>query len=176
MSRKPGAIHSPEDDALRSLAAELGSLLLALNLRMSVAESCSGGGLGWVITATSGSSAWFEGGVISYSNYLKQELLGVSALVLDNFGAVSNEVAAEMARGVAYRCATDIGVAITGIAGPEGGSAAKPVGTVCFGWQIGELCSTESQKFTGDRESVRRQSIQYALTGTQSRLRGYANE
>jgi nicotinamide-nucleotide amidase len=117
-----------------------------------------------VVTSVAGSSDWFERGFVTYSNDAKQELLGVPAEVLKRHGAVSEETAREMARGALERSKGTIALSITGIAGPTGGSAAKPVGTVCFGWaRKGREPLVQTRVFQGDRESVRRQSVVHAL-------------
>lgn len=131
---------------------------------LGVAESCTGGGLGARLTEVPGSSHSFVGGVISYSNELKHELLGVDRDVLDQHGAVSSQVAAQMAEGARARCGSDWSLAITGVAGPGGGSATKPVGTVWFGLARPDGTSTtEHVLFPGDRTRVRQQATQYAL-------------
>ena len=112
----------------------LGQKLLAKNWTISCAESCTGGGIGYAITAISGSSTWFKQGIISYSNEAKQQLLGVSAQTLDNFGAVSLETVKEMAQGAAKIAQAQVAISVSGIAGPDGGTKQKPVGTVCFGF------------------------------------------
>lgn len=117
-----------------------------------------------VVTSVAGSSDWFERGFVAYSNDAKQELLGVPAEVLKRHGAVSEETAREMARGALERSKGTIALSITGIAGPTGGSAAKPVGTVCFGWaRKGGEPLVQTRVFQGGRESVRRQSVVHAL-------------
>jgi nicotinamide-nucleotide amidase len=116
------------------------------------------------VTAVAGSSAWFERGFVTYSNASKMQMLGVSLFTLDKHGAVSAETAQEMALGALKNSRAHITVAITGIAGPDGGTSQKPVGTVCFAWadKLGNLVS-ESRHFPGDRETVRRQSAYHAL-------------
>ncbi len=154
--------YGQDDD---SLASVVGQLLAARGQTMSVAESCTGGGLGQLMTAVSGSSRYFWGGVISYDNRVKQGLLGVEAQTLASYGAVSAEVAIAMAAGVRDRLNTDWGVSITGIAGPGGGSADKPVGLVYIG--LSSDAGTHSQKclFGTDRsrDSIRQQSALTAL-------------
>jgi nicotinamide-nucleotide amidase len=118
-----------------------------------------------VVTATAGSSAWFDRGFITYSNEAKQEILGVSAETLARHGAVSEETAREMALGALARCKCSLALSVTGIAGPGGGSKEKPVGTVCFAWAKAGSARTETRRFTGDRESVRKQSVIRALDG-----------
>ena len=132
--------------------------------KLVTAESCTGGWVAQVVTSVAGSSAWFERGFVTYSNDAKHELLGVPLEVLERHGAVSEETAREMARGALARSKGTIALSITGVAGPTGGSAAKPVGTVCFGWmEKGMEPLVETRVFKGDRESVRRQSVVHAL-------------
>ena len=146
-----------------TLERVVGSLLLDRGLTLSVAESCTGGLLGHRITNVPGSSAYFERGVMVYSNRAKQELLGVPESVLRAHGAVSAQCAEAMARGICAAAGTACGLAVTGIAGPEGGSAAKPVGTVFIGLTIGGETGAQRFRFSGDRESVKWQSSQMAL-------------
>lgn len=130
------------------------------------AESCTGGWVGQAVTAVSGSSAWYERGYITYSNTAKCEMLGVQQATLDQHGAVSPQTAQEMAIGALNRSHAHISVAITGIAGPDGGTAAKPVGMVCFAWAAQDgLVRQETHYFSGDREAVRRQAVATALQG-----------
>lgn len=137
--------------------------LTDLNLNLSTAESCTGGGIGYWLTALPGSSAWYLGGFITYSNQAKIRDLGVSPVTLEKFGAVSEEVACQMVEGCVKQAGSDLGMAVTGIAGPDGGTDEKPVGTVCFGWRIGDTSLTETRVFSGDRSMVRRQTIEQAL-------------
>lgn len=155
-----------EQKAFAALASELGQLLLANGQRLATAESCTGGGLAYCLTAIAGSSEWFERGFVTYSNASKQEMLGVSPETLTHHGAVSEATAVAMAQGARQRSHADWAVAITGIAGPGGGSPEKPVGTVCFGWAGPEgLTEVETCHFSGNREEVRIQSISHALHG-----------
>ena len=145
----------------------LSKLLTGQHKLLAVAESCTGGWLAKVLTDQAGSSDWFERGFVTYSNLAKHEMLGVSLNTLDNFGAVSEQTVAEMASGVLAHSHADISVSISGIAGPGGGSADKPVGLVWFGWAQHEasdavvLC--EKKVFQGDREAVRLQAVAFAL-------------
>lgn len=159
------------DTDLEQLARQVGAALQARNFMLSTAESCTGGWIAQTLTAIAGSSAWFESGVVSYSNRSKQALLGVSADTLARFGAVSIEVAAEMAEGARIRSGAQAALSVTGIAGPTGGSAAKPVGTVCFGWTVEGRAHTRTSRFGGDREQVRRQAVVVALEGLLQQLR-----
>jgi nicotinamide-nucleotide amidase len=137
------------------------------------AESCTGGWVAQAITSVAGSSAWFERGFITYSNAAKQEVLGVSKKTLKDHGAVSEETAREMARGALARGCGTIALAVTGIAGPGGGSTAKPVGMVCFAWaRKGAAARSETRRFRGGREAVRRQSVVRALEGVLELLEG----
>ncbi len=144
-------------------AEELVERLRARRLTCATAESCTGGGVGFAITSVAGSSEVFAGGVISYSNAVKCEMLGVSAATLAEVGAVSGEVAAQMADGVRRRLKTDLAVSLTGIAGPGGGSAQKPVGLVWFGLSTPSGTRTERMVFAGDRAEVRNRAIDHAL-------------
>jgi nicotinamide-nucleotide amidase len=132
---------------------------------LATAESCTGGWVAEAVTAISGSSSWFDRGFVTYSNEAKREMLGVNALTLDRHGAVSEETAREMAKGALERSRATIAVSVTGIAGPTGGSDAKPVGMVCFSWATKQGARSETRRFQGDRESVRRQSVIRALEG-----------
>jgi nicotinamide-nucleotide amidase len=154
------------------LARTLGERLKQGDEVLVTAESCTGGWAAQVVTSIAGSSAWFERGFVTYSNAAKQELLGVRAQTLRNHGAVSEETAREMARGALERSRATVALAITGIAGPGGGSAEKPVGTVCFAWARGSAVRSETRYLAGDRESVRRQSVVLALEGVLSALAG----
>lgn len=151
------------DSTLLQAAAELGECLERKKLSIATAESCTGGGIGYAISAIPGSSNWFKGGIISYSNPIKQNQLGVSATTLERFGAVSAETAAAMAIGARERLASDIAVAVTGVAGPGGGSKDKPVGLVWFGVASAAGVETWSRHFPGNRHEVRQAAIMTAL-------------
>lgn len=146
-----------------TVAEKLVALLKARGLTCATAESCTGGGIGATITGVAGSSAVFAGGVISYSNDVKADVLGVSREDLARVGAVSREVAAQMAEGVRKLLGTDLAVSVTGIAGPDGGTDEKPVGTVWFGVATATGVRTEKCLFRGDRAKVREQTILHAL-------------
>lgn len=152
------------DDHLHQLSQRLGEQLLQRNWRIATAESCTGGGVAAAITAISGSSAWFEYGIVSYANAAKEKLLGVSSETLAREGAVSEAVVIEMVRGVLALSGADIAVAISGVAGPGGGSVEKPVGTVWFAWATatGEI-KTELKWFDGDRAEVQKQAVVWVL-------------
>jgi len=152
------------DAILISLAEKLGAVLLSRNLCLTTAESCTGGWLAQTITAIPGSSRWFECGYVTYSNAAKQKLLGVAAATLEAYGAVSAQTAAEMALHALNKSGATVSVAITGIAGPAGGSQEKPVGLVYFGFSIlNDSLLTRSQIFSGDRQAIRAQAVAYAL-------------
>jgi len=156
---------------LEILAQELGSALLARGEWLAVAESCTGGWLAQSVTAIAGSSGWFDRGFVTYSNGAKVDMLGVPDTTLERHGAVSEATARAMAQGVLAHSRADWAVAITGIAGPSGGSAEKPVGTVCFAWAAQEQgCEAQTCHFAGDRAAVREQSVRHALTGLLQRL------
>ena len=144
-------------------AEKLVQALVEKKLTCATAESCTGGGVGYAITGVSGSSAVFWGGVISYDNSVKRDVLGVPEEVLSTKGAVSPECAAAMAEGVRRLLKTDLAVSLTGIAGPGGGSAEKPVGLVWFGLASMVGTTTEKKIFPGDREAVRTAAIEHAL-------------
>ncbi|MEX0638374.1 MAG: CinA family protein [Burkholderiales bacterium] len=148
---------------MNDVARKLGAALKAKGLKLATAESCTGGWVAMALTAIPGSSEWFERGYVSYSNAAKREDLGVAEETLRQHGAVSEEVAREMAAGALQRARAQVALAITGVAGPAGGTADKPVGLVCFAWAHGSKMASETRRFEGDRESVRRQSVLHAL-------------
>lgn len=154
------------DDPLVTLAAQLGATLTQRGWMMALAESCTGGMASQYITAIAGSSSYFERGFVTYSNSAKIELLAVRAETLERCGAVSEETAREMAKGALAHSHTQLTGAVTGIAGPDGGTADKPVGMVCFAWAgpDGSLHS-ETHRFQGDRDAIRRQSVETVLKG-----------
>lgn len=152
-------------DPITRQAEMLGAQLLRLKAQVSTAESCSGGGIAEAITRIAGSSSWFEAGYVTYSNAQKSAQLGVPEELFPRVGAVSREVVEAMARGAQSRSGARFAVAVSGIAGPGGGSVEKPVGTVWLAWADGERRFAERCLFTGDRESVRRQTVQRALDG-----------
>lgn len=154
------------DDASVSLAAELGAALKQHDWTLALAESCTGGWAAQTVTAIPGSSAWFDRGFVTYSNAAKTEMLGVEPETLQRYGAVSEETARAMALGALQHSHAHIAAAITGIAGPDGGSAEKPVGTVCFAWAFaGGIVHAATHHFTGNRQAVRRQSVAASLRG-----------
>ncbi len=159
------------DSELHALSESVGAACLQRRLLLATAESCTGGWAAQVITHTSGSSAWFERGFVTYSNAAKIDMLGVRPETLEHCGAVSPETAAEMAAGALRNSNSMFSLAITGIAGPTGGSPGKPVGTVCFAWcRVGETAVAETVVFAGDREAIRRQAVLHALRGLLLRL------
>ncbi|MGR5196280.1 nicotinamide-nucleotide amidase [Vibrio sp. WZ-1] len=147
------------------LSADLGALLAKHGHVLTTAESCTGGGVATAITDIAGSSAWLDRAFVTYSNEAKMEMLGVQAATLEAHGAVSEPVVIEMVQGAIKNSNATIGVSISGIAGPGGGSKEKPVGTVCFAfadnqnWQL-----VETKHFTGDRAEVRKKAVEHALT------------
>ena len=152
------------------LVAEIADRLTKTSQRLVTAESCTGGLIAAAITSRAGSSAWFERGWVTYANAAKTEELGVDATLIAQQGAVCETVAAAMARGAFAHSSSDYAIAVTGIAGPDGGSAEKPVGMVCFGWASKTACKTETVYFDGDRQSIRQQATSYALAGFLSLL------
>ncbi|HEX5539571.1 MAG TPA: nicotinamide-nucleotide amidohydrolase family protein [Methylophilaceae bacterium] len=154
------------DDSLLKLSLALGAALQKRRWSLALAESCTGGWASEVVTMCKGSSSHFERGFVTYSNVAKTEMLGVSETTLDRFGAVSEETAREMAAGALHRSRAQVTAAITGIAGPDGGTTDKPVGTVCFAWaSLDGVFKSATRHFNGDREAVRYQSVKAALEG-----------
>jgi len=160
-----------DDQALGLRAAALARELKLHGRVLALAESCTGCWIAKVCTDLAGSSAWFERGLVTYSNRAKSEELGVRPATIQQYGAVSEMVAAEMARGARNVAHADYAIAVSGIAGPEGGSPDKPVGTVCFGW-VGpeDEPETETCLFSGDRETIRRETVAHALDGLLARM------
>ena len=148
---------------MNKTAEHLVAMLKATGMTCATAESCTGGGIGSAITGVPGSSEVYLGGVVSYSNQVKHEVLGVSSASLETFGVVSPQVAEEMALGARRLTRADIAVSVTGIAGPGGGSAEKPVGLVWFGLATADGVRSEKKLFMGDRASVRAQAVTHAL-------------
>ena len=160
------------EDDVTDLARRLGRICKRRKVEVSVAESCTGGGLAAAITRISGSAKWFDRGFVTYSNPAKKELLGVSQRTLGNYGAVSEQVAREMARGVLRHSPSDVSVSITGIAGPTGGSRSKPVGLVWFAWGArGGPVQARAFRFKGTRAEVQRQAVAMAIQGLIDLLR-----
>jgi nicotinamide-nucleotide amidase len=152
-------------DSINHLATQLGRQLQAAGAQVSTAESCTGGGIAEAITRIPGSSAWFEAGYVTYSNAQKSKQLGVPAELFATVGAVSREVVEAMVRGAQARSGARYAVAVSGVAGPDGGSAEKPVGTVWLAWGDGERLYSLCKHFPGDRGEVRRQTVEAALAG-----------
>ena len=151
---------------LEQLAARLGAQLIERGQYLALAESCSGGWVAQSVTAIAGSSSWFDRGFVTYSNTAKSEMLNVPETTLARHGAVSEATARAMAQGALANSHADWAIAITGVAGPSGGSPEKPVGTVCFAWAGRAAgCAAQTRFFTGDRAAVREQSVHYALKG-----------
>jgi len=161
----------PSYDALAQQAAQLGQQLIQRGWMVATVESCTGGLIAAALTEVAGSSAWFERGFVTYSNAAKTGAVDVATALIDTHGAVSEPVAAAMARGGLLASQARITASVTGVAGPSGGSAEKPVGTVCFGWayrsakNTAPVVHTVTCHFDGDRASVRRQSARHALHG-----------
>ena len=148
------------------LAAQVGTLLKAHGMMLATAESCTGGGVAQAVTEVAGSSAWFERGFVTYSNLSKQQMLGVSETTLRQHGAVSEMTVREMVAGALQHSAAQVALAVSGIAGPDGGTPDKPVGTVWFAWGIrhGEILAQRCQ-LGGNRAEVRIQAVRIALQG-----------
>ena len=152
------------DREIYDLAERVGRALESRGLMMTTSESCTGGWIAEAMTMVPGSSAWFERGFVTYTYISKREMLGVGGDTLERHGAVSEEVVREMAEGAIARSHAQVAVAVSGVAGPSGGTPEKPVGTVCFAWAMRrERVESATRHFEGDRESVRRQSVVFAL-------------
>lgn len=151
---------------------QLAALLLQRQFKLATAESCTGGLIAATCTDLAGSSEWFERGLVTYSNEAKTEMLGVDADLIATHGAVSEPVARAMAAGALQQSRAQVSVAVTGIAGPSGGSDAKPVGTVWFAWGLPGGVSSEMQRFDGDRAAVRQATVRHALARLNQLLQG----
>jgi nicotinamide-nucleotide amidase len=170
--------------SLETLSADLGQALLAKGWQLALAESCTGGMVAQAVTAIAGSSAWFDRGFVTYSNEAKVDMLSVADALIQAHGAVSEPVAQAMATGALQHSLAHISAAVTGIAGPTGGSLQKPVGTVCFAWAIGAESGpitsraaklvVETRYFAGDRAAIRQQAASHALTGLLSLVKAGA--
>lgn len=155
----------PNTNALRQLVPQVAERLKAKGLMLATAESCTGGGLSYWLTSLPGSSAWFDRGFVTYSNAAKMDMLGVNALTLDTHGAVSEAAAREMAEGALRKSRANFSIAITGIAGPDGGTPDKPLGTVWIAWgKRGGETIVKHHLFTGDRQGVRLEAMVAALS------------
>lgn len=149
---------------IHAIAEQLGTKLKMLHLQLASAESCTGGQLAQTITSIPGSSQWFERGFVTYSLRSKQELLGISANTLEQYSPYSKEIVEKMARGVLQKSPANISIAITGIAGPEGGTKENPVGTIYFAWLHQKaFCKIDKQHFYGDRLIIRYAAVEFAL-------------
>jgi nicotinamide-nucleotide amidase len=158
-------------ESMSTLAAEVGEALKSHGMMLATAESCTGGGVAYALTEIPGSSAWFERGFITYANEAKSEMLGVQQKTLLRHGAVSEAVVREMAEGALRHSHAHIALAVSGIAGPGGGSASKPVGTVWFAWCVkGGVCVARHHLLPGDRAQIRTWSVQIALQGVRDLL------
>ncbi len=154
------------EEQILALARQLGALLAARGVMMTAAESCTGGWLAKAVTDVAGSSGWFDRGFVTYSNASKQDMLGVEARIIGQHGAVSEATVRAMAEGALVRSAADVSVAISGIAGPGGGTPDKPVGTVWMAWaQRGKPTLSRLFLFAGDRAAVRAQAVIAAIEG-----------
>lgn len=164
---------SPTDKQLQTLAADVADALCSRHWMLATAESCTGGWVAKICTDLAGSSAWFERGYVTYTNEAKQDMLGVAAHTLEQYGAVSEATVEAMAQGALAHSRGQVSLSISGIAGPGGETPDKPVGTVCFAWAVeGRPVQSERICFDGDREAVRRQAVEYALNGVLKRLDG----
>ena len=156
--------NSAAEETFGQLSQDVGRVLLTKGFKLATAESCTGGWVAQVVTQTSGSSQWFDRGFVTYSNEAKQEMLGVQSETLQRYGAVSEQTVREMAEGALKHSRAHISLAISGVAGPSGGTADKPVGMVCFAWAGVNFPSQPTTRiFPGDRTQVRRQAVQFAL-------------
>ena len=154
---------------LYDLAVQVGAALKARNMMLATAESCTGGWIGEAVTMVSGSSEWYERGFITYTNIAKMEMLGVRAATLEAHGAVSEETAREMVAGALAHSHAQVAVAVSGVAGPTGGTSQKPVGMVCLAWGMRDAAPVAvTHRFPGDREAVRRQAVIKALEGVEN--------
>lgn len=158
------------DDELYELAVALGRVALERRVRIATAESCTGGLVAGAITAVAGSSDWFDSGFITYSNEAKIGQLAVPTAIIEQFGAVSEETALSMAQGALGASRAQWAIAVTGIAGPAGGTPEKPVGTVCFAWVGPGIAEASRIRLGGDRAAIRRESVRIALEGILHRL------
>ena len=166
MQSPPSPVPAHDDDALHALAADVGARLRANRHMVCTAESCTGGWIAKMITDIPGCSDWFDCGLAAYSYEAKQALLGVRQETLTNHGAVSRETVLEMVSGALIASGASLAVAVTGIAGPTGGTPAKPVGEVWIGWKRrGGYPTAAVFHFDGDREAIRRQTVAVALHG-----------
>ncbi len=153
------------------LAEEVGALLLENELKLATAESCTGGGIAAAVTDVAGSSGWFDRGFVAYSNKAKQDLLGVNEATIARHGACSTPVACEMALGAVANSLANVAVSVTGIAGPSGGTDAKPVGSIWVAWADNSgIIKSNEVRFHGNRESIRSSTVEHALRGVKEYL------
>ena len=163
--------NASDDAGLEALSRRVGEALLARSALIATAESCTGGWIAQVLTAIAGSSAYVDRGFVTYSNEAKQDLLGVPAAIIESQGAVSEATVRAMAEGALARSRAQVSVAVSGVAGPGGGTIHNPVGTVCFGWAWRDAGAAAPAvrsgrvRFEGDRDAVRRQAVRHALQG-----------
>ena len=155
---------------LEALIGDIAHRLIEKGQRIATVESCTGGGIAYYLTNIAGSSEWFDGGFVTYSNEAKYDMVGVVRTVLEKEGAVSESVAAQMAKGGLERLGGDYCLSVTGVAGPGGGSKDKPVGMVCFGWASDAGTTTQTRYFDGSRERIRLQTIDYSLSVLRDRF------
>ena len=170
MSEQSGDLLLNSEQTTQYLCGLVADLILKNQWKLATAESCTGGSIAAACTDLAGSSAWFERGFVTYSNESKTELLGVDSALITQWGAVSREVVHAMAQGALAHSRAHVAVAVTGVAGPTGGSADKPVGTVWFAWATPEGTTTQVMHFTGDRAEVRRATVRHALQGLVQRI------
>lgn len=166
----PASVSSLKNLDLTLLAQRLGRACQARGIEITTAESCTGGGVASAVTAVAGSSAYFASGYVTYSNAAKTRLLGVATQTLDDHGAVSEAVVKAMVAGACRESGAELGVAVSGVAGPDGGSEEKPVGTVWIGWGDASTQHAERFHFPGERHAVREQAVREALVGLLVRL------
>ncbi len=162
---------APDDARLEQLARAVGVALDRRGQRLTAAESCTGGWIAKTVTDVAGSSGWFDRAVVTYSNAAKQELLGIEPQLLERHGAVSEEVVRAMAEAALERSGADVALAVSGVAGPDGGSPSKPVGLVWFGWALRSgFVISRPERFRGDRDAVRRAAVGVSLEGVLRQL------
>jgi nicotinamide-nucleotide amidase len=149
--------------SLTTIAQQLGEILCKKNAKITTAESCTGGAISEAITSVSGSSQWFEFGFVTYANSAKRQLLGVSEETLEQYGAVSEQVVKQMAQGAIKQSEADYAIAVSGVAGPDGGTEEKPVGTVWVCWQTPSQIWTHKLVLSGDRQAVRTEAVKKSL-------------
>jgi nicotinamide-nucleotide amidase len=157
-------LNTPHNQDLHEITQALARVLIKNNWRLSTAESCTGGMVAASITELAGSSDWFERGYVTYSNQAKSEDIDVAQNLIEQYGAVSDQVARAMALGAKQNSGSDLSLSITGIAGPTGGSPEKPIGTVCFAWALAnDQIVSETKYFEGDRQQIRQQACDFSL-------------